>query len=306
MTVKMSLTPTLSKRRREDGSPPKALTMPGETCKHCNKKCTSKGKSSEAIQCDICYVWVHASCESFSKEQYKTFSDLSKSFPNLAYCCKLNGCFTRLNQLIARNNTFETINKPDDKRGEEIMEYHSSLKQSISDVSSKILNLSSSYSTLESNLNDNKRSIKPQETLTAANALTSTSVAINVVDEISERDKRKCNLIIHNLSEEPLDNPHTDADNFTELCKSALDLNINVVKAFRLGQKLSTESDTARKPRTLLIKLPDEQTQKKVLACAPKLRFSETWGQVYIQPDMSPKEREAHRKVYEELKKRKN
>ena len=209
----MSLTPTLSKRRREDGSPPKALNMPGETCKHCNKKCTSKGKSSEAIQCDICYVWVHASCESFSKEQYKTFSDLLKSFPNLAYCCKLNGCFTRLNQLIARNNTFETINKPDDKRGEEIMEYHLSLKQSISDLSSKILNLSSSYSTLDNNLNDIKRSIKPQETLTAANALTSTSVAINVVDEISERDKRKCNLIIHNLSEEPLDNPHTDADN---------------------------------------------------------------------------------------------
>ena len=79
-----------------------------------------------------------------------------------------------------------------------------------------------------------------------------------------------------------------------------------MVKAFRLGRKLSTESDTARKPRSLLIKLPDEQTQKKVLACAPKLRFSETWGQVYIQPDMSPKEREAHRKVYEELKKQKN
>ena len=93
---------------------------------------------------------------------------------------------------------------------------------------------------------------------------------------------------------------------FTELCKSALDLDINVVKAFRLGQKLNTESNAVTKPRSLLIKINDEETQRQVLACAPKLRFSTTWNQVYIQPDMSPKEREAHKKVYEELKKRRN
>ena len=70
----------------------------------CNKKCTLKGKSSEAVQCDVCFVWVHASCEGFTKDQYKAFSDLSKSFPNIAYCCKLNGCLTRLNQLMAINS----------------------------------------------------------------------------------------------------------------------------------------------------------------------------------------------------------
>ena len=88
------------KRIREDeNSPPKCLNMPGDICKHCNKKCTLKGKSSEAIQCDICFVWVHAACEGLTKEQYKAFSDFSKSCPNIAYCCKLNGCFTRLNQV---------------------------------------------------------------------------------------------------------------------------------------------------------------------------------------------------------------
>ena len=33
--------------------------MPGDICNHCNKKCTKKGKGSEAIQCDICFVWVY-------------------------------------------------------------------------------------------------------------------------------------------------------------------------------------------------------------------------------------------------------
>ena len=93
---------------------------------------------------------------------------------------------------------------------------------------------------------------------------------------------------------------------FTELCKSVLDLNINIVKAFKLGQKLYTESNTTTKPHSLLIKVNDEETHREVLACAPKLRFSTTWNQVYIQPDMSPKEREAHKKVYEELKRQRN
>ena len=52
------------KRKLEDeNSLSKVLNMPGDICKHCNKRCTSKGKSSEAIQCDICFVWVHAAFE---------------------------------------------------------------------------------------------------------------------------------------------------------------------------------------------------------------------------------------------------
>ena len=86
-------------RREEENSPSKSLTMPGDICNHCNKKFTKKGKGSEAIQCEICFVWVHASCEGL----------FSKSFPNIAYCCKLSGCLTHLNQLVASNNTPETL-----------------------------------------------------------------------------------------------------------------------------------------------------------------------------------------------------
>jgi len=68
----------------------------------------------------------------------------------------------------------------------------------------------------------------------------------------------------------------------------------------RLGQKLS------KKPHSLLVKVNDVETHKQILAYAPKLRFSNTWSQVYIQPDMSLKEREAHKRLYEELKKWRN
>ena len=288
------------KRKRNDDTPPKAMTAPGDICGHCNKRCTTKGKSSEAIQCDVCFEWVHAQCEGLSKDQYKIFAQLTATFPNIAYCCKLHGCITRLNQLTANDGK---VNESNSKKFEEIVEKHSLLNQSINDLSSKIQSLSLNSATLENKLNDLTKCMQPQKNVSnweAVNTLIPTSVAVNVADEISERDKRKCNLIVHNLPEEPLDNHHSDADTFLELCRISFDLHINIIKSVRLGQKSNT------KTRSLLIKVDNEESQKQILALAPKLRFSETWSRVYIQPDMSPKEREAHKKLYEELKKRKN
>lgn len=68
----------------------------------------------------------------------------------------------------------------------------------------------------------------------------------------------------------------------------------------RLGQKQTS------RPRSLLLKLSNETSRNQVLSQAPKLRFSNTWNQIYIQPDMTPTEREAYRKLQEEIKRRKS
>ena len=59
-----------TKRRKpaEGDSPDKyeqLLSKSTEVCGHCNKRCTAKG---EAVQCDLCYSWVHASCEGIKKD----------------------------------------------------------------------------------------------------------------------------------------------------------------------------------------------------------------------------------------------
>jgi len=87
---------------RDDDSPPAAMNVPGDICGHYKNKCTLKGKTSEAIQCDVCFEWVHAACEGLSKDQYKVFNQLDTAFPNITYCCKLHGCLTHLNQLTAK------------------------------------------------------------------------------------------------------------------------------------------------------------------------------------------------------------
>ena len=70
--------------------------LPGHTCGHCGKAYTAKRKLSEAIQCDLCYVWVHAHCEGITKEHYKSLSYISGAVTNVAYYCEYNHCYSRI------------------------------------------------------------------------------------------------------------------------------------------------------------------------------------------------------------------
>ena len=56
----------------------------------CDKKCTETEKQVQAIQCDLCGVWVHAVCDGISKDQYQSFVALTSKVENLAYLSKLN------------------------------------------------------------------------------------------------------------------------------------------------------------------------------------------------------------------------
>lgn len=83
--------------------------------------------------------------------------------------------------------------------------------------------------------------MKFQVTPVTANTLTLTSVAINLVDKFQRGIKGNVefNLIIQSyitlIPEEP---PYTDVDMFTELCKSALGLNINIVAFIETWSKI--------------------------------------------------------------------
>ena len=87
-------------------------------------------------------------------------------------------------------------------------------------------------------------------------AFTPSSVAINVADELSERDKRKCIIVVHNLPETPTPSSQADINLFLEICQKSFDLNIEVIKSVRLGQKQDPTVQLGQKkdpkPRSLL------------------------------------------------------
>ena len=112
-------------------------------------------------------------------------------------------------------------------------------------------------------------------------------VSINVADELSEWNKRKCNVVVHNLPEPSTATNETNIKCFTDICRGELGFEVDITKSFRLGQKQNSI------PCSLLFKLSSGALCNKLLSYAPKVRFSSTWYQLYIQPDMTPTEREA-------------
>jgi len=73
-------------------------TKPLNVCSKCNKKC--KG---ESIQCDLCDLWVHATCEGITREHFKVIKSLS-SLSNFIFYCQVNNCASRI-----KNITFEWV-----------------------------------------------------------------------------------------------------------------------------------------------------------------------------------------------------
>ena len=290
------------KRKREDeNSPSKALNMPGDICKHCNKRCTSKGKSSEAIQCDICFVWVHAACEGFTKEQFKAFSDLFKSFPNIAYCCKLNGCLTRLNQLVASKDTSELVSPVEiGETLRNLEKRYSLLNETITKTFANVDTLSSNNIDLQNKISNLAKSVDSNPGIQA-----NTVSVTNIVDEYRDIERQKLNVIVFNVPEpksaDISQRKTEDREFFNSLVEDIGIAPVDIADVTHPGAKI------ANKSRPLRVQLNNLSQRRSVLSNAKKLRnsSSRSFKEIFINPDLSPKERQAQKELRSELARRK-
>ena len=135
-----------------------------------------------------------------------------------------------------------------------------------------------------------------------ASSVATEQVMAGMFSDIMEKDRRKLNLVVYNLPEEPADDvrARTECDNakFATMIKECLGLDVRVTKSFRAGKKME------EKPRTLVLTLDSLDQKTEVLEKAYRLSHSSKWNSVYIAPDRTPKERVEHKKLREELKRR--
>ena len=185
-----------AKRKKPNNESPDKLSLllnkPSDMCGHCNKACTSKG---QAIQCDLCSQWVHAKCEKITTEDYTKFTELSSSMENIVYYCKYNSCVSRIGKIISdwmfQSDSSVQIVSEVDKGLQSLSEKHESLCKSVDELSAKIESLRSRDTDLQAKLQEKTFSLCTPSENTA-----SLSVAANIVQEITERERRKKNLII--------------------------------------------------------------------------------------------------------------
>jgi len=135
----------------------------------------------------------------------------------------------------------------------------------------------------------NQKILKPSEVSTAA-------TASSITDELSERERKKNNVIVYNLPEAP--EQSSEEQFFADLCKRIVNVDLNIQKIFRIGCKDSNRI------RPLLVCFTSEETKLAVLSSAPRLHFHDDYKKVYISPNMTKFERVKHKKLVEELKQR--
>ena len=248
-----------------------------------------------------------STCDGLSAEEYDMFNKLSASVNNIVYCCNLNHCYSRLNQLITiphgvASKELDQVLKP-------VIEKHALLQESILKVSSKIEELNSQYSELKENINQLSKNVDSSDraTINLDKAMTSdsiASIAATLVNEEKEKEKRQFNLILHNIKEsDATDNSKRKEEDVcaaTIVFKDYLDVKVSITKCFRIGKK----RDDPNKPR--LLKITVNSIDEKIAVLRNKLRLRsqdnpEHIRKVFITPDLTPTEQKKNKELRSQL-----
>jgi len=121
----------------------------------------------------------------------------------------------------------------------------------------------------------------------------------SVINEEKERNKRKLNLIIHNIAESDADTSEIrkqeDLKQVNDIFSKQLDIQTNISNIIRLGKK------GGPKPRLLKVTVDSESVKAAILQNTKKLRHPDTpvnFRKVFVTPDLTPRESEANRELH--------
>ena len=274
----MTTNPSGQKRKKPgiEESPDKSyyiLSKSLDTCGKCNKKCTSRG---DAIQCDLCGIWVHAVCEGISHEKYKAIKSLA--LENVVYYCQINSCLSRIKNITndyikhqAQINTdLETMVSNISQQS--LTTEYDNLQKAVANLSTRIDNLTAHESELSNQIKDTSKVLEQRPT------------APNIQPLIN----RKSNVVVFGIEESP---PKTfrsvrlqkDMESVSEIF-SRIKVQVNpsqILDCYRLGKFKFQQT----RPRPILVKLQRTIDVSAILANRWSLSSPS-----FIKPDMSPNE----------------
>ncbi len=125
----------------------------------------------------------------------------------------------------------------------------------------------------------------------------STAGVDSLLREMSERDRRKCNVVIYGLASDAAG----DETKAGDILNTVLKANVTIKKCVRTGK-----DDNAR-PRPLLVTLASETEAHTALKCAPQLRKADDdyiKTSVFLHADLTKAQREAEYLLREERRHR--
>ncbi len=168
--------------------------------------------------------------------------------------------------------------------------------------------LETRFSNIEEKLSNSFETIVSKDTslMTVTNMTSESNVSQDeflseVANEVDERQKRKKSLVIHNIEE--TDNAAEDKLQVTNVLNEIID-DENRIKQqqssiYRLGKRSSVRN------RTIKVHFKSEEVCSKILQNTRKLRETNQYKHIVIQPDLTPVQRQ-HLKLLVDEKKQRN
>ena len=298
-----------------------------------NKVCGNPVKDGDAgVGCDKCHEWFHTACQGIPKPAVKAL----EKFECLAWLC--TRCKSDLKdkhkRTLPRQNEYLelTINQL-----EKMLQTHMELVSSSVQAQEKLVQeqtsmLEKSKEMCKNIASDQLKTMEStfrQQTASYADAVKGTCTEVTkmvqsqiaslpkpssdrnnkvaqdlsrALDDHLDREKRKANLVVHNLPEQDgsslSERSENDITLFTAMLREVMKINVSASKSFRVGKRHTD------RPRLLIVTLDNPASKHDILRYAPQLRNSDTYGNIYISPDLTQKEREANKKLREELSSR--
>ncbi len=302
-------------------------------CCKCEKVFKSKDKS---VTCGTCQQTFHAKCQNVSDKKYETLKEEGDDTLWLCLSCNqvtrgmvqnivsiqqrvttleedmaTKADKTEVQQLGTRLNNFMqgAKNRLETKADKEKMD---DLTQRISTIEQKVNNGNIDKDTeelgklLEAKLKEQQELIKEHQAATQNKTKQNETPVADAMKELEDRDRRKNNLIFHNLAESTEATSQgrklDDANKIKQLCKDHLKIDVAIQSdksgqplAFRLGKK---DDNKSRSVKVILAK-GDAQ---KVLSSAKDLSLSidPDVKKIIVKPDLTQMQREEENKLVKE------
>lgn len=258
----------------------------------------------QLIQCDRCLIWFCCTCAKIPTRMLEALYEFSALH---WFCCRCDKI--AINAIKSFNDQSPRTSDVTSCITEAISTAMNSLKLSLQETINNLQNASHAAPTLTSVVSETPTmdvespSLSPG-LLPKPKSLTVHDISQAVsscMSEEKEKQKRKLNLIMHNVPEssstEGQQRKQDDIVKVREIFANTLQVTSKVTNAVRLGKK-------GEKTRLLKITVDSEKDKASILRNAMKLRSCDSpdhLKKIFITPDMTPKEREENKNLRAKL-----
>ena len=262
------------------------------------------------VLCDKCEQWYHASCQDIPKAAYEAlvrFEVLSWLCPECKKSIKqgekrMYSLESKVEQLEHSVKAHTDMIIQSLKEQEVAVKTHTVLlERSVNELHSQ----KSSYAEIvkgsctEAVKEVSTKMLAEPGPASAGSRVGGMHGIAQVFDDFVDKERRKNNLVVHNLPESVGDSQANrfskDIKCFQEMAKEVFKINVSISRSFRVGRA------NGDRDRLLIVTLDTPGAKHDILRVAPDLRNTEKWANIYITPDLTHTERVAARKVREEL-----